>query len=185
MRNQCVIVPTLPLLVNAIAATGGSGNPANAGFQREVDAAIVNLGRAHQAGVPLAPGSESGWSPVPYGQWHARELQIFVDDLGMSPLQAIHAGTLGATRLFKRFGADIGRLEPGRYADLIVIDGDPGEDIALLQKPSRFDWIFKSGRPVDRTPPAPRRRMHYERHKMFLDGFYQYDEDEGRGVLRR
>jgi len=185
LRNQCVIVPTLPLLVNAIAATGGSGNPANAGFQREVDAAIVNLGRAHQAGVPLAPGSESGWSPVPYGQWHARELQIFVDDLGMSPLQAIHAGTLGATRLFKRFGADVGRLEPGRYADLIVIDGDPGEDIALLQKPSRFDWIFKSGRPVDRTPPAPRRRMHYERHKMFLDGFYQYDEDEGRGVLRR
>ena len=131
------------------------------------------------------PGSESGWSPVPYGQWHAREMQIFVDDLGLSPGQALHAGTLGATRLFRRFGDRVGKLEAGRYADLIVVDGDPLADIGLLQKPSRFDLILKAGRPVDRTPPAPRRPMHYERHKMFLNGIFHYDQEAGHGVLRR
>lgn len=185
LRNGCVIVPTLPLLVNAIEATGGSANPANAGFQREVDAALTNLARASRAGVPLVPGSESGWSPVPYGQWHAREMQIFVDDLGLSPGQALHAGTLGATRLFRRFGDRVGKLEAGRYADLIVVDGDPLADIGLLQKPSRFDLILKAGHPVDRTPPAPRRPMHYERHKMFLNGIFHYDQEAGHGVLRR
>ena len=55
----------------------------------------------------------------------------------------------------------------------------------MLQKPSRFDYIFKSGVPIDRTPPAPRQQMYYERHKMFLNGLYQYDEAQGRGVLVR
>ena len=79
----------------------------------------------------------------------------------------------------------MGKLEAGRYADILVVDGDPTKDITLLQKPSRFDHIFKSGRPIDRTPPAPRKQMYYERHKIFLNGLFQYDENTGKGVLVR
>ncbi|HLS43714.1 MAG TPA: amidohydrolase family protein [Paenalcaligenes sp.] len=183
LKNNVVITPTLTLLVNLIEA-----NPATAGassadaFKREVEAASKNLRRAFEAGVPLIAGSESGWSPVPYGQWHAREMQIFVDYLGLSPLQAIHSSTLGATRLLSpRYREQVGKLEAGRYADILVVPGDPIQDISLLQRPSRFDYIFKGGEPIDRTPPAPRKRKWYERTKTFLAGLYVYDEEEGRG----
>lgn len=186
LKNQCIIVPTLPLLVNVIEATGGpSGTPMNAIFQAEVDAAAQNLSKAYRAGVTLVQGSESGWSPVPYGHWHAREMEIFVDLLGLSPLEAIHAGTLAATPLFQRFGGLIGKVEVGRYADILVVDGKPDHDISLLQKPNRMGFIFKSGRPVDRAETIPRRQMGYERHKMFLNGIYRFDSESGRGRLVR
>ena len=84
--------------------------------------------------MPLISGSEFGWSPISYGQWHARELQTFVEMFGLSPLQAINAATLTATRCLKRFGHEVGKLEAGRYADIIVLDGDPLKDITLLRK---------------------------------------------------
>jgi imidazolonepropionase-like amidohydrolase len=186
LKNKCVIVPTLPLLVNVIEAMGGpGGTPMNAIFQAEVDAAIKNLPRAYRAGVPLIQGSESGWSPIPYGHWHAREMEIFVQYFEFSNIEAIHAGTLGATRLFKRFGHRVGKLEVGRLADILVVNGNPCEDITVLQKPHLFDFIFKGGVPVDRTPPAPRKQMAYERHKIFLNGIYRYDAHAGKGVLHR
>ena len=186
LKNKCVIIPTLPLLVNILEASPpAAGASISTAFQREVDAAVKNLPRAYRAGVPLIQGSESGWSPIPYGHWHAREMQIFVDQFGLSPLEAIHSGTHAATKILKRFGHEVGKLEAGRYADILVVDGDPTQDITLLQKPSRFDYIFKSGQPVDRTPPKPRRQMHYERHKMFLNGLFEYDQESGKGVLIR
>ena len=186
LKNKCVITPTLTLLVNLIGASqdqaGASGKSA---FQREVDAASKNLHRAWKAGVPIIAGSESGWSPVPYGQWHAKEMEILVDLLGMSPLEAIHANTLGATRLLKRYGHEVGKVEAGRLADLLVVPGDPTKDIRILQFPKRFDYIFKGGKPIDRTPPAPRVRKWYERTKTFLDGLYVFDEETGAGRLDR
>jgi imidazolonepropionase-like amidohydrolase len=184
LKNQCLIVPTLPLLVN-ILETGAAAPALARAYQREVEAAVENLRRAYRAGVPLAQGSECGWSPVPYGEWHAREMQIFVDHLGLTPLEAIHAGTLAPTQILKRFGHEVGKLEAGRLADLIVVPGDPTRDIALLQNPRCFDFIFKAGQPIDRTLPAPRRPMYYERHKMFLNGIFHYDPAARKGVLER
>jgi imidazolonepropionase-like amidohydrolase len=186
LKNQCVITPTLPLLVNIIEAREGvAGVSAMEAFQREVDAASKNLARAYRAGVPLIQGSESGWSPVPYGEWHAREMQIFVTYLGLSPLEAIHTGTLAPTRILRRFGHEVGKLERGRYADIVIVNGDPTVDITRLQRPREFDLIFKAGRPIDRTPPAPARQWYYERHKIFLNGVFHYDPEAGRGVLVR
>jgi imidazolonepropionase-like amidohydrolase len=184
LENKCVINPTLTLLVNLIdAKQSQAGASSVSAFQHEVDAAAVNLRRAYQAGVPLLAGSESGWSPVPYGQWHARELQIFVDLLGLTPLQAIHAGTLAVTRVLPRYGRDVGKLEAGRLADVLVVPGDPTRDIRILQRPTTFDYIFKDGVPVDRRPQAARERKWYERHKTFLAGLYVFDEETGQGKL--
>ncbi|SIK68854.1 Uncharacterised protein [Mycobacteroides abscessus subsp. abscessus] len=66
-----------------------------------------------------------------------------------------------------------------------MIDGNPLADITLLQKPNRFDFIFKGGVPIDRTPPAPRKRMYYEKHKIFLNGIFHYDQETGKGVFEQ
>jgi imidazolonepropionase-like amidohydrolase len=186
LENRCVITPTLTLLANLIdanqATAGASGSSA---ISREIEAASVNLRKAYKAGVPLLAGSESGWSPVPYGQWHGREMQLFVDLLGMSALEAIHANTLAVTRLLRRYGHEVGKIEAGRLADLLVVPGNPAQDIRILQRPRAFDYIFKSGKPIDRTPPAPRTRKWYERQKTFLNGLYEFDEETGRGYLTR
>ena len=182
LRNKCVITPTLTLLVNLVDAKQSlaGASPMDA-TKREIEAAQAGLARAYKAGVPLIAGSESGWSPVPFGQWHGREMELFVDLLGLTPVQAIHANTLAATRLLPRYGHKVGKLEAGRLADVLVVPGDPTRDIRILQKPSLFDWIFKGGKPIDRTPQAPRQRMWYERHKTFLHGLYEFDEESGTG----
>lgn len=187
VKNGVVITPTLTLLVNLVEANqalaGASGADA---FKREIEAASINLRKAYDAGVPLIAGSESGWSPVPYGHWHAREMQIFVDLMGLTPLQAIHANTLAVTRLLAPQWRDkVGKLEKGRYADILVVPGDPTQDITLLQRPSQFDYIFQGGQPIDRTPAKPRKRMWYERTKIFLSGLYLYNEETGAGDFIR
>ena len=186
LRKNLTITPTLTFLVNIVeAAEGSHASSAADGIRRELDSAFEVLPRAYRAGVPLVCGSESGWCYVPYGDWHGRELQIFVDHLGMTPIEAIHAATLAATRCFRRFGHEVGKIEAGRYADLLVIDGDVGADIALFQKKSRFDFVFKGGRPVDLTPPPQPREWFFERHKLFLDGRLRYDEAAGKGHVTR
>jgi imidazolonepropionase-like amidohydrolase len=184
LKNGCVIVPTLTLLVNMINAERiRKGRPGPQALVDEVEAARERLPRAWQAGVPFICGSESGWSPVPYGQWHAHELQVFVDLLGMTPLRAIHCATLGATSILRRFGREVGKLEAGRLADVLVVNGDPTQDITILQKKGLMDFIFKGGVEIDRTPAPPVRRWYYEKHKIFLNGTYHYDESRGAGVI--
>uniref|UniRef100_UPI003F509A79 metal-dependent hydrolase family protein n=1 Tax=Caballeronia sp. LjRoot34 TaxID=3342325 RepID=UPI003F509A79 len=185
LKNKCVITPTLTLLVNLMEAKQSEslGASSTDAFRREIEAASANLKKAFEAGVPLIAGSESGWSPVPYGQWHAREMEIFTTHLGLTPLQAIHANTLVATRLLPRYGHEVGKLEAGRLADVLVVPGNPLDDIKILQRPGSFDYIFKGGKPIDRTPPAPRKRKWYERHKIFLNGLYEFDQEAGVGRL--
>src|SRR5690606_17400618 len=186
VKNGTVITPTLTLLVNLVEANqalaGASGADA---FKREIEAASINLRKAYDAGVPLIAGSESGWSPVPYGHWHAREMEIFVDLLGMTPLEAIHSNTLAATKLLPKFGHEVGKLEAGRRAGILVVPGIPLADIGLWQRPASFDSIFTDGAPIDRTPPKPRERHWYARHKVFLAGLYEYDQEAQSGRLVR
>jgi len=185
LKSGSVITPTLTLLVNSLEAKKGSKGVVMNAMREEVDAAQVGLAKAYRAGVPLIAGSESGWSPVPYGHWHAREMEIFVDLLGMTPLEAIHSNTLAATKLLPKFGHEVGKLEAGRRADILVVPGNPLEDIRLLQRPASFDYIFKDGAPIDRTPPKSRERQWFERHKVFLDGLYEYDQEAQSGRLVR
>ncbi len=184
LKNNCIINPTLTLLTNIVAAGKAQAGASSSGAtQREIDAALTNIPKAYRAGVPLVSGSECGWSPVPYGDWHAREIQTFVEDMGLSTIEAIHTATGAAAKCFKRFGHEIGLLEPGRYADILVVDGDPTKDIVILQDKSKFDYIFKGGKAVDQTPPAPRQEWFFEHHKIFLNAKLKYDPKTRKGYL--
>ncbi len=183
LQNNVSITPALTLLANMIeSAKDEVGASALDVFKSEIDAAADGLSRAHKAGVPLIAGSESGWSLVPFGHWHAKEMEIFVDLLGLSPLEAIHTATAGAARTQARLSEEIGVLEAGRLADLIVIDGDPLKDIKVLQQKSRFHMVMQGGRKVDLTTPIPEPpRWPYEKHRLYLPGNFVYNENLGGG----
>jgi len=185
LEKDIPISPVLTLLVNIINSaedTGRAGASAVDVFKHELDTAAENLSRAYQAGVTLVAGSESGWSLVPYGQWHAKEMEIFVEFLGMNPIEALHAGTGAAALTLPRWSEEIGTLEAGKRADLIVLPGDVATDITLLQQKSRFDMVMKDGRPVDIATPMPERKVYsWERVKVFLPGVFNFDEDTRKG----
>lgn len=130
--------------------------------RRELDALVNVLTRAVEAGIPMMMGSESGFSITPYGEWHTRELELMVKLLGMSPMDAIVASTSNNARAFGWDGK-VGIVAPGCWADLLVVDGNPLDDIGLLSDPSRIHAVFKGGEKVDMTHIGPRRRMPHER----------------------
>jgi imidazolonepropionase-like amidohydrolase len=117
-------------------------------FRREIEDSAQTLQRLHAAGVPLLCGTESGFSLTPLGDWHYRELEVFVRDLGFTPLQAIRAATCDAARALRMEG-QVGSVAAGQIADLIVIDGDPSSDVTMLGDRDRLKHVMANGRLVD------------------------------------
>jgi imidazolonepropionase-like amidohydrolase len=116
--------------------------------QREYETACENLRKARRAGIPMMTGTDSGFAVTPYGEWHARELEIFVNDLGFTPAQALRAATQ-VTAGFMAKGAALGVLEAGRSADFIAVAGSPLENIALLQDKTRIRHVHLAGKRVE------------------------------------
>jgi imidazolonepropionase-like amidohydrolase len=88
------------------------------------------LERAVPAGVKIAFGTDAGVSM--HGR-NADEFELMVRH-GMTPMQAIVAATVNAADLMG-LSEDIGALEPGRFADLVAVDGNPLEDVTVLKHP--------------------------------------------------
>jgi len=95
---------------------------------REVaDIQRENFRRAHAAGAKLAYGTDSG--VYPHGQ-NGRQFAIMVR-YGMTPFEAIRSATLHAAEALGR--EDVGALEPGRWADMVAVAGDPTQNVRLLE----------------------------------------------------
>jgi imidazolonepropionase-like amidohydrolase len=95
---------------------------------------------AKQLGVKIADGSDAE-SAMSHGR-NARELESMVRR-GFTPLEAIRAATISAADLI---GADdVGVLEPGRFADVIAVQGDPLNDVTVLQAVA---FVMKGGQIV-------------------------------------
>jgi imidazolonepropionase-like amidohydrolase len=127
-------------------------------FRAEIAVTAKQMAKAHAAGVPFLIGSETGFAVTPVGEWHARELEMFVEYMGMSPMEAIVAATRNGAFAMRMEG-EVGTLEPGRLADVIVVDGDPLADVRILQERERIVEVIKGGRRIDVTTPIPERRM--------------------------
>jgi imidazolonepropionase-like amidohydrolase len=115
------------------------------------------LRRAFDAGVPLLCGTESGFSITPYGEWHYRELEVFVRDLGLTPLQAIKAAT-SDNAVALRLEGQTGAIEIGRLADIIVVDGDPVADVTVLGEIERIKQVYVGGVAQPTGPITPDRQ---------------------------
>ncbi len=94
---------------------------------------------AVEAGVPIAFGTDAG--VFPHGR-NAQEFELLVRYGGLTPMQAIQTATLNAARLLGR-EEDVGTVQPGRWADLVAVEGDPLADITVLRTGVRV--VLKGG----------------------------------------
>jgi imidazolonepropionase-like amidohydrolase len=123
-------------------------------FEKEIQDNVPIFRKAFEAGVPFICGSESGFSVTPYGDWHYKELEVFVDKLGLTPLEAITCATKNASASMKR--NDVGVIAEGMVADIIVVDGDPSSNVSVLGNKDLIKYVFLNGKEIDLTP-APKR----------------------------
>ncbi len=151
------IAPTFTFQANLAdyGADVGASPSLQALFKREISDSAVMLKRAFDAGVPLLCGTESGFSITPYGEWHYRELQVFVQDIGLTPLEAIKAAT-SDNAFALRLEGETGAIEAGRLADIIVVDGDPVADVTILGQVDRIKQVYIGGiaQPTDPVMPV-------------------------------
>lgn len=97
-----------------------------------------NAMRAIKAGVKVALGTDA--AVYPHGL-NAHEIDVYVNQFGMTPLQGIQTGTLNAADLMG-WTDRVGSIAPGKWADIIAVDGDPLKDVRVLQHVS---FVMKSG----------------------------------------
>lgn len=126
-------------------------------FRDEIESTAAMLRTAHDEGVRLLCGSESGFSLTPYGHWHAREMQVFVEAMGLSPLDAITCATRNGALALRMDEGTVGVIGEGAVADVIVVDGDPTTDVSVLGDRRRLRHVISRGRPVDLDRPWPHR----------------------------
>lgn len=110
------------------------------GLRMVFDVLLKITGALHRAGVPIVAGTDVG---VPGHTLH-RELELYVK-AGFTPLEAIQAATIVPARVMK-LEAEVGTLEPGKRADLIVLDANPLDNITNIRK---LNSVITQGRLFD------------------------------------
>lgn len=112
--------------------------------KRSLDISMANLGRALQAGVRIAMGSDAGNAGMLHGATVLRELQL-MNEAGMTPMQVLVAATRNGAEVIGQ-GKNLGTLEAGKLADIIAVDGDPLQDLSAL---GNVELVVKNGRIID------------------------------------
>jgi imidazolonepropionase-like amidohydrolase len=143
LEHGAYLVPTLVAPMGVIrAAEAGAGVPEVAvqKAREVVDAHRDSFRRAVEAGVKIAMGTDSGVTP--HGE-NLDELQLMANG-GMSPEDVLVATTRTAAELMG-LGRELGTIEPGKRADLVVVSGDPFDFRDLAQ---RIERVYQDGRLV-------------------------------------
>jgi imidazolonepropionase-like amidohydrolase len=136
MRDRgTVLVPTLSALLRQLPG------PSDATRLARQERGLASISAAVAAGVPVALGTDAG---IHTQGRNLTELAHLVR-VGLSPLAAIHAGTLAGARLL-RLDHELGSIEVGKLADLVISDVDPLGDIAALADPQRLRAVIQGGR---------------------------------------
>ena len=129
------------------------------GYQLEWDAALESLKAMHRRGVRVLPGGDYGFAFTPHCQ-NARDLEFFVKYLGFTPMEAIRSTTLYGGQIMMK-GHELGAIKEGYLADLLMVDGDPLANLAILREPQRLLAVMKDGVFAKRPQGAGQR--HWER----------------------
>jgi imidazolonepropionase-like amidohydrolase len=136
-KNGTYLVPTLYLEDWMIE----KGSLPAIYHQKMLDVSAVaksNIKHAIQAGVKVALGTDA--AVYPHGL-NAHELDVYVNQMGMTPLAALQTATVNAADLMG-WSAKTGTLEPGKWADLIAVERNPMEDVRVLQD---VKFVMKAG----------------------------------------
>jgi imidazolonepropionase-like amidohydrolase len=168
-------IPIAPVLtspwigVEHGAAARGFGQRERDRLRRQLDTSFQMIRNARERGIPVLSGSDTGnASAFAHGKWHGKEAELFVNEVGMTPMEAILANTSRNAWLIGLDG-EIGVIAPGKLADIVIWNSDPLVDITVLQRPDEISAIIKDGGIVDREAAG---------------GFLQLSEEPSRAGAR-
>ncbi len=123
------VISRLPVQVQRSAKAGGLPAPADKDqlYRRSYDALLRMLKRLYDGGVPMVAGTDAT-----AGLMLHRELELWVQ-AGIAPARVLQVATLGAARIAKADG-DLGSIEPGKKADLLLVAGNPAQNISDIRR---------------------------------------------------
>ena len=127
-----------------------AGGPSTDRLRAQLDQSFQMIRNARDRGIPVLSGSDTGnASAFHHGRWHGKEAELFVKEVGMTPVEAIAANTSHNAGLLGLAG-ELGVVAPGMLADIVIWNHDPLADITVLQRPDEIALIVKDGRVVNR-----------------------------------
>lgn len=146
-KDRVFVAPTIGFPYALVHEARDYGVEMDAATQRRNEAELASIIKGMSAlrkrGVRILPGGDYGLFCTPQGR-NARDLELFVKLLGFSPAEAIVAATRHGGALMG-LPDELGQVKPGFLADLLLVDGDPLADIAVLQDAARLSAIMKGG----------------------------------------
>jgi imidazolonepropionase-like amidohydrolase len=146
-KEEVFVGPGLAWLLKTAREAGPWGiapdSPLGQVYERELEHAVKGMQEMYRRGIRIVPGGDYGFAWTPHGT-NAADLQYFVDLIGMSPMDAIVSATkLGGEIM--GMPHELGLIREGFLADMLLVDGDPLQDIAVLQDQSKLQVIMKDG----------------------------------------
>ena len=145
LKKRTYLVPTLVALRRIIDAGEKGGIPRES-IEKAVphgEAHIASFQKAYKAGIKICMGTDCG-SPYNYHGDNAYELYLMVKN-GMKEMDALVACTRRAAEAL-RMQDRIGTLEKGKWADVVVVEGDPLKDIRVLVEKTNIRLVIKEGK---------------------------------------
>lgn len=113
------------------------------GHQETLEAGAESCRKVLKAGGTMGLGGDYGFGWTPHGTY-AQELTFFVNYVGFTPLQTITCATLGGAKMMGR-AHELGTLEKGKLADVLVVDGDVLKDISILENRDKLLAVMQGG----------------------------------------
>ncbi len=123
------------------------------GYQAEIEATVKTVEKLRAANIRLVVGGDYGISIAPHGTY-AKDLEYFVDLFGMSNAESLICATRWGGEAYDPDGS-VGTLEADTLADLVIVDGNPLEDITVLQDHSKLDVMHDGILYKDLANPNP------------------------------
>jgi imidazolonepropionase-like amidohydrolase len=146
-KDRIFVSPVLSVLVKLLYEGEPYGfGPQRArelGYEEELEAVSGTMTELHRRGVRVLPGGDYGFAWAPHGT-NAMDLQYMVKYCGMTPMETIVAATRYGGQMMMK-GDELGTIEEGRLADLLLVDGDPVADLGILLDEKRLLAVMKDG----------------------------------------
>lgn len=145
-RDHIFVAPAIGIIVATLEATPPPHidmSSMKESAKPVIDLCSKLIPELRRRGVRVLPGGDYGFPFNPNGR-NARDLAHFVDLFGYSPSEALSAATMLGGQLMGR-GGELGLVREGYLADLLLVDGDPTQDVTILQDKSRLHMIMKGG----------------------------------------
>lgn len=162
-KDRVFTGPAIGIVLARLESLRGDNSWQGQGFLERLKPLYEATCRTHnemrKRGIRIVIGGDYGFAANPQGT-NARDLEHFVTHLGFSASEALQAATRTGGEIMKR-GQELGQVKPGFLADLLLVDGDPLQDVRVLQDRKRLGMIMKGGVRYVPCEGAPHvRRLH-------------------------